>query len=420
MANEIARTYLSPRWTGEIADCSFPVTFDTYSKCSFGCLYCFSVYQKSLHRGGSARNLYEKPIECVNIDRVKRIFRGEVPEFRAWVEQRRPIQWGGLADQFDLYEKKYGKTLELLEFFDSLDYPISFSTKSSWIFHDERYLRLFQRQGPNWHIKFSIITNDESVAAKVERGVPSPRERLEAMHIAAQCGCYTTLRLRPYIIGISDHGLDDLIESAAKSGAYSVSTEALCVELRAVMQAGSIAERNFQKLSEIAGFNLVEYYRTHSTCGGYLRLNPEVKRPIFERIHRLCDRHGLRFFCSDACGKAESANGCCCGAPPSFAFSRGNFSAALQIAKKNGTVRFSDIAEDMGHLSSVRYTAADGLNTGSGRNRAKFKEFSLKDYLRYLWNDTKRGQSPAKMFSDYLEACGFDENGDVIYRRRPQ
>lgn len=416
--SDLPQTYLSPRWTGEVADCSFPVTFDTYSRCSFGCLYCFSVYQKSLHRGGATKNLYEKPLECVNIERVKRIFRGEVPEFKAWAENKRPIQWGGLADQFDLYEKKYGKTLELLEFFDSINYPISFSTKSTWPFHDERYLRLFRNQGKNWHVKFSIITENAEIAAKVERGVPSPQERLEAMRIVSDCGCYTTLRLRPYIIGISDRGLDNLIRCAAEAGAYSVSTEALCVELRAVMQPGSIAERNFAKLSEAAGIDLVEYYRTHSTCGGYLRLNPEVKRPIFERIHRLCDRYGLRFFCSDACGKAESANGCCCGAPPSFAFSRGNFSAALQIAKKWGFVRFSDIEQDMQHLAAVMYTGADGLNTGSGRNRAKFKEFSLRDYLRYLWNDTKRGQSPAKMFADYLEACGIDENGDIVYRRK--
>lgn len=417
--SELRECYQSPRWTGELADCSFPVTFDTYSKCSFGCLYCFSVYQKDLHRSGCSQTLYEKPLECVNIESVKSLFKGlkEKSQFNKWVEQKRPIQWGGLADQFDLNEKKHGKTLELMELFDELDYPISFSTKSTWVFHDERYLRLFRNQGQNWHIKFSIITLDEKKAAQVERGVPSPLERLEAMRIASECGCITTLRLRPYIIGLSDYRLEELISRAAQAGAYSVSTEALCVELRSVTREG-IGKKNFNRLSEVVGFDLVDYYRKHSHGGGYLRLTPEEKSPIFNRIHNLCDRYGLKFFCSDACGKGESFTGCCCGAPPEFGYSRGNFSAALQIAKQKGFVRFSDIAADMAFLTNVQWSRAEGLNTNSGRARAKFSQFSLKDYLRYLWNTTERGQSPAKMFADFIEPAGIDENNDIVYRRK--
>ena len=44
---ELKQDYASPRWTNEILDCSMPMTFDTYSKCSYHCLYCFSFYQKS-------------------------------------------------------------------------------------------------------------------------------------------------------------------------------------------------------------------------------------------------------------------------------------------------------------------------------------------------------------------------------------
>ena len=39
---DIEQTYGSPRWTGEIADCSLPLTLDTYSNCSFGCVSAFS------------------------------------------------------------------------------------------------------------------------------------------------------------------------------------------------------------------------------------------------------------------------------------------------------------------------------------------------------------------------------------------
>ena len=48
---DIEQTYGSPRWTGEIADCSLPMTLDTYSNCSFGCVYCFSQYQRGIGKG---------------------------------------------------------------------------------------------------------------------------------------------------------------------------------------------------------------------------------------------------------------------------------------------------------------------------------------------------------------------------------
>lgn len=54
--------YGSPRWTGELADCSMPVTFDQYSGCSFGCIYCALRGTKIRMADGTT-----KPIENINI-----------------------------------------------------------------------------------------------------------------------------------------------------------------------------------------------------------------------------------------------------------------------------------------------------------------------------------------------------------------
>ena len=48
---KLKENYTSPRWTGEIADCSLPMTLDTYSNCAFGCVYCFSQFQRSVGGG---------------------------------------------------------------------------------------------------------------------------------------------------------------------------------------------------------------------------------------------------------------------------------------------------------------------------------------------------------------------------------
>ena len=44
---KIKQNYLSPRWSGEVCDCSMPVALDTYNTCSYNCLYCFAFFQKS-------------------------------------------------------------------------------------------------------------------------------------------------------------------------------------------------------------------------------------------------------------------------------------------------------------------------------------------------------------------------------------
>ena len=131
--NEIKQNYGSPRWSGEITDCTMPMTLDTYSNCSFGCVYCFSQYQRGI---GNAKDAYlRKECRSVNPERVKRIFTNpESSQFCDYVKTRRVFQWGGLSDQFDEFERKYGVTLELLKFFKQINYPICFSTKSAWPF----------------------------------------------------------------------------------------------------------------------------------------------------------------------------------------------------------------------------------------------------------------------------------------------
>ena len=111
----IPQTYGSPRWTGELNDCSLPMTFDTYSNCSFGCVYCFSQYQRGV--GNTAEQYFAKNVKCVNIDKVKRIFSGEDKgQFYEYIKEKRPIQYGGLSDQFDGFERKYGVTYEILKY----------------------------------------------------------------------------------------------------------------------------------------------------------------------------------------------------------------------------------------------------------------------------------------------------------------
>ncbi|HOQ49450.1 MAG TPA: hypothetical protein PLV01_06460, partial [Candidatus Kapabacteria bacterium] len=247
------RFYESPRWSNEIADCSMPMTFDTYSNCAFSCIYCFSMYQRAL--GGKARDYLNKQVKHVNTEKVKAIFKFERPsQFENYIKSRKVFQWGGLSDQFDGFERKYGKTLELLKFFKEIDYPISFSTKSTWWLKDKRYTDLFKGQ-KNWNVKFSIITLDEYKAKEIERGVPSPKERLEAIKRFTDLDAGgATLRLRPFIIGVSSPTYPELIAKAAEAGATALSTEFFCLETRS-----RVLRQYLPVLNKLAGYDILEF-----------------------------------------------------------------------------------------------------------------------------------------------------------------
>ena len=121
--------YFSPRWSNELLDCSMPMTFDTYNKCSYNCQYCFSYFQKAHDNSGKNRALYKtyvtsKPLEWVNPDVIKDTFDLTKPsQFSDFIRQKIVMQWGGLADQFDEHERKHGVTLQLMQYFHRIDYP---------------------------------------------------------------------------------------------------------------------------------------------------------------------------------------------------------------------------------------------------------------------------------------------------------
>lgn len=405
--------YASPRWTTELVDCSMPMTLDTYSNCSFGCLYCFSQYRRAI--GNGKESYLNKDAGVVNVESIKRMFLEpdeHAGQFAEYIKMRKVMQWGGLSDQFDGYEKMHGRTLELLRFFKEINYPLCFSTKSTWWTKDPRYMELFAGQ-KNWNVKFSIITTEEEKARVVERGVPSPAERLKAIERIANADAGgATLRLRPFILGISTPSYLDLIRFAHDAGATAVSTEFLCLDRR----SNSLRDV-MPKMNALCGFDLMEFYIKHSPGKSYLRLSEQIKRPFYANMKSLCDEIGLRFYVSDAHWKELCCNGSCCGLGKDWNYSRGQFCEALQIAKNRGEVRWSDIAEENQKIfGKVPFGRAQGFNSNSSEMRAKFHKMSISDWMRYLWNTPKNPNSPYFLFFGVIVPTGHDENGDLIYK----
>lgn len=329
-------------------------------------------------------------------------------QFLPYIASRKVMQWGALADQFDMWEKQFGVTLQLLKFFDMIDYPLSFSTKSAWWTEDPRYMALFARHKHNWHVKISIITADKMKARILEGGVPTPMERIQALGRLARLGVNTTLRLRPFVIGASDDW-PILVDAAAKAGVKSVTTEFFCMEAR----ADERAKERYREMSRVVGYDIWDYYMKNSRQHGYKRLSKEIKLPIIRAMAERAHSHGMRFNVSDAHCREFNDFTNCCGVPPEWNSQTSHFGNAILIAKRNGTVRFKDIRAETQRLFQFPWQRAEGFNTGNSRNRAVYYDTLMHEWIRDCWNGDS-GNSPGRMYS-CLKPAGVDDEGNREY-----
>lgn len=420
----IKQDYFSPRWSGEICDCSMPLTFDTYSTCSYNCLYCFAYFQKSHFLKGykGHSDSLNREVRCVNVDKIKQLFLNclndspSTPNEKQaypYIKNRITMQWGGLSDGFDNFEKEYGVSLELLKFFDEIDYPLSISTKGAWFTKDKRYMNLIKKHPHNWHFKISIISLDEIKTSIIEEHCPTPNERLKAIKRLSNHGIHTTLRLRPFIIGLSDD-YPQLIHKANQMGADSVTTEFFCLEVRAKEDL----LQKYKDISAVLGYDIYEFYKKNSKQQGYKRLNYNLKKPIITHMKKIAHSHKMYFYVSDAHHKEKCDTVCCCGTPPSFKVYDGHFAGALQIAKKrkDHLVYWKDISEKTSKFFNFSWQGAMGFNTVDTKTRSRRGTQTMNDYLRSIWNSPKNGKSPFKYFEGILYPVGVDEDNNVIYK----
>jgi hypothetical protein len=85
-------------------------------------VYCFLQYQRGV--GGAKEAYLAKKVKAVNPEKIKKIFSEEDKhsQFYPYIKTRRPIQWGGLSDEFDGFERKYGITYEILKYLREINY----------------------------------------------------------------------------------------------------------------------------------------------------------------------------------------------------------------------------------------------------------------------------------------------------------
>ena len=423
--------YGSPRISSEAIDCALPMTFDTYSYCSMGCTYCFALYSKM--NNPAMHGLKLRYTDPSNITEKNKFFHSY------FYKNRFILHIGGLADPFCPFEKKFGIGYDMLQYLSKERYPTLFSTKGGTLLN-KKYLNLFDSNSKhkNFAFQISITTADDKLARIVEPLVPSSSKRIEMIKKLSEMGYWVILRLRPYLIGITNPTILELLQRSKEAGAKAVSMEFLCMDMRASEEA----RKRYGVIGKASHFGGVDYYNYYkklspSSRGGYLRLNRNVKEQYVREVYEFCLNNNLLYCSSDPDFKEIGMSDCCCGLPTEYPdnpemtnYSRHQQTAIIIKARKqywsgvNTQIKFDDVYPNIygnetfagflnEHHFSYDHPAIVGFSMG------KRRALTLREIIKASWNNVKSPNNPYNYFDGKLKPVDRDTEDNLIYQYVP-
>jgi DNA repair photolyase len=416
------RKYGGIRLTSDGFDCALPVTIDSHSVCAYGCLYCFAdniVGHQAMHSLQVGRT---------SLKEIEGIFSGQSQGKKAALfrralkyDRRNPggfptaVQLGGLCDPCDSIEQHSGWLLEFIELAIKYGQPVRISTKGA-IFLMPEYFKAITKRPELFWVAFSIITPDDTLARRVEKGCPDATTRLKTMAKLSQAGVKTSLRMRPMVQGITDKnkGHITLIEKAAAAGARAISYEV------AFYPGGLPKDKqpNWKRLNIVAGRDLKALYSTFGKMQACTRPAYTWTEDIMHKVREVAHANGMTVGVSDPVWKQLSDVGCCCGIRPEDPvfgnWEQENATNALVKARdgESKIIRLEDIIPPWAATAPL----GDMVNLGAGPLVVQDKRtLTWADKLREIWNNPSKERSPVNYFQGAMVPHGQDEDGNLTY-----
>lgn len=203
---DVTRSILSDNRGRRVA---FDFGLNPYRGCQHACAYC-EARRRHAYLGFGVGTDFDTKI--VVKPRAPELLRGvfETPSWNGDV-----IVFSGATDCYQPLEASYRLTRGCLEVCAEYANPVAIITKGALI---ERDLDVLTRI-PEVTTSVSITCRDPDVARTIEPFVPTPARRLKTIRRLADAGIDVGINVAPFIPGVSDEKLGDLLGAAAEAGA---------------------------------------------------------------------------------------------------------------------------------------------------------------------------------------------------------
>lgn len=388
--------------TSQIYFCAAPVRLDSYNRCQFACVYCFSR-ERSIKN--AAKGVREASSTAVG-RRLDRVASGKVASaLDEFLARRVPIQLGGLQDPFSPMEGRREVTLRLLDTLRDHDFPTLISTKGDLVASD-RYLA--KLGGMNILVRLSAAGVREDARSKIDVRCGSLNDVLLRGARLAEAGIPVSLRIQPIIPGHEEVALE-MIERAASAGFRHVSLEFL-----------KIPHESFDAVITSLSRALKTDFLAELEKLGVGRLGPDYtigtpwKLAFLGRARQLARQVGVAVGAGDTeLIHLSDGGGCCNGSDLFLRDSKAfvtNLSGVASAAGRTKEIKFSDILVGW----SPERPVTTYLMTDSRTKDRSGRYSDWQSLLAHRWNGGKGPYSP-QLFSGVTWGGRYDTEGFKIY-----
>lgn len=190
-------------------------SMNPYQGCEHGCIYC---YARNSHEywGYSAGSEFEQNILIKK--NAARLLEEKLKS-RSWIPE--PIMLSGNTDCYQIAEKKFGLTRQILEVLLKFKQPVGIITKNALITRDLDLLSALNKEGLV-HVSLSITSLQEDLRRKMEPRTATAAKKLATLKRLSEVGIPVNVMMAPIIPGLNSHEIMEVAEATSKAGALAL------------------------------------------------------------------------------------------------------------------------------------------------------------------------------------------------------
>lgn len=256
-------------WRGKLCTCPLKLSFDPYTGCEHGCLYCYaSSYIKDFRR-------------CRPKENLLRLVRRDL----AVIPKNALISMSNSSDPYPPMESQLKLTRSCFQEFLGRDLRILIITKSDLVVRDLDLIRRLRAA-----VTITITTLDDDLAKRLEPNAPPPSRRLDAIRNLSGEGIPVGARVDPIIPFLNDEGVEVLLKEVKGSGALHVTSSTF-------KPRWDSWKRIMEAFPDVCGKLKPLYFDEGERIGRSYYLPRPLRFRLMSRVAEECKKLGLTFAC---------------------------------------------------------------------------------------------------------------------------
>ncbi|MEM2026353.1 MAG: radical SAM protein [Candidatus Bathyarchaeia archaeon] len=272
---------------------------EPYLNCWHRCLYCFGRW----YRGEPGNGSEVEP-------NVIRDFRRTLIFLRKRNLKIIPFRLSTLVDPFQPVEEKRQVSKQIMIMCLKYRIPLIINSKATLLLKDDLLNVLINLGSENLTIvQISLSTISAKIASVLEPNAPPPLERLNMAEKLSGKNIPVIIRLQPFIPGITDCEIEEIIREAHYAGVKQVIVEALRDEVENMRIYRELAYEKsiYDNLS-----SWILYSPSIEAPSKILRPSVEWRLKAYMRTKSLCEKYNIEFStCKEGFYNYHTAKNCC-------------------------------------------------------------------------------------------------------------